>query len=138
MSAMLALTDWPRLFGLPTNTVKGICPISGLFDLRPFPHTWLAPKLQLTPEEVDCNSPLFLLHQPAAPMLIAYGADETSEFHRQAAEMHKGCVKAEISSSLLPILGCGHSRVINGLVDPGSVLCRAIAKHVEDTTNSVG
>lgn len=136
LAAMLALTDWAGLFGLPNDLVKGICPISGLFDLRPFPHTWLAPKLRLTSDEISKNSPLFFVRPQAAPMLLSYGAEEPSEFHRQSAEMRGACEKAGVRASLLPVPGVGHTSVINGLADPGSVLCHAIANHVEETTKA--
>ena len=48
LTAMLALTDWEGDYALPADIIKGGCPISGLFDLRPFPYTYLQPKLQLT------------------------------------------------------------------------------------------
>ena len=48
LTAMLLTTDWEGDYGLPKDIVKGACAISGLFDLSPFPYTFLQPKLQLT------------------------------------------------------------------------------------------
>ena len=39
---------------------KGAVPISGLFDLAPFPYTYLQPAIQLTWEQVRSASPLLL------------------------------------------------------------------------------
>ncbi len=136
LSAMLTLTNWPDRYTLPADVIKGICPISGLFDLEPFPHTWLQQKLCLTPEEVKDNSPTVQLRVPAAPMLIIWGAGESEEFHRQSEKLHARCVALGISSHLLPIEGTYHSTVINGLADPRSEISKAIAEHVEETCRS--
>ena len=68
LTAMLALTDWEADYGLPTDIVKGGCPISGLFDLRPFPYTFLQPKLQLTWDQVLRNSPILRIPDAAPPV----------------------------------------------------------------------
>lgn len=133
LSAMLTLVDWPKRYNLPANVIKGICPISGLFDLEPFPYTWLQSKLRLTQEEVRENSPTTLLRAPAAPMLIVWGAGESEEFHRQSQDLHKRCVELGITARPIAIAGAFHNTVINGLADPQSEICRAIIGHIDET-----
>ncbi|WP_043529650.1 alpha/beta hydrolase [Litchfieldella xinjiangensis] len=81
--AMLAATDWEGVFGLPSTLIKGTLAISGLYDLRPFPYSWLQPKLQLTGREVANYSPLFLSPRVAAPVHLTAGSRESEEFTRQ-------------------------------------------------------
>ena len=128
LAAMLALTDWDARFGLPADAIKGICPISGLFDLAPFPHTWLQPKLRLTTMDIAENSPILLPGPLLVPALITLGADETPEFHRQAASMHERYTELGVASRLLALDGCLHNSAIDGLSDPDSQLMLAIVE----------
>ena len=83
LAAMLLSTDWRGVYGLPDELIGGALCISGLFDLRPFPWSWLQPKLQLSGRDVNDYSPLFLpCRVPAAVQLVA-GSEESSEFARQ-------------------------------------------------------
>lgn len=83
LCAMLLATDWEGVFGLPEDLIKGVLAISGLYDLRPFPYSWLQPKLQLTGREVAKYSPLFLAPRVKAPVLLTAGGKESEEFARQ-------------------------------------------------------
>lgn len=83
LTAMLLATDWQGAYGLPDDTIDGALCVSGLFDLRPFPWSWLQPKLQLTGRDVADYSPLFLPCRVPAPVVLAAGAEESAEFERQ-------------------------------------------------------
>src|SRR5437762_14384571 len=82
---MLAITDWPGEYGLPGDVIKGGISISGVFDLRPFRYSWLQPKLLLTLDVIEQQSPLFHIpsQAPLPPLLLlTLGGDESAEFHR--------------------------------------------------------
>ncbi|RUR42342.1 alpha/beta hydrolase [Vreelandella populi] len=83
LSAMLVSTDWEGSFGLPNQLIRGALCISGLYDLRPFPWSWLQPKLQLSGRDVQEFSPLWLPCRVTAPMQLAVGGQEPEEFERQ-------------------------------------------------------
>lgn len=83
LCAMLMATDWQRMFGLPDKVIQGALAISGLYDLRPFPYSWLQPKLQLTGREIMNYSPLFLPPRVQAPVILTAGGEEPAEFERQ-------------------------------------------------------
>ncbi|MGO3058223.1 alpha/beta hydrolase [Halomonas sp. AOP43-A1-21] len=83
LSAMLVATDWEGGFGLPNQLIRGALCISGLYDLRPFPWSWLQPKLQLSGRDVQEFSPLWLPCRVSAPMQLAVGGQEPAEFERQ-------------------------------------------------------
>ena len=81
---MLLTSEWEKDYGLPVNLINGFLPVSGLFDLAPFPFSWLQPELQLTSEEVIRNSPLLLKPVYSPPVIVAVGEDESQEFQRQS------------------------------------------------------
>lgn len=83
LCAMLILTDWKGTFGLPNQLIRGALCVSGLYDLRPFPWSWLQPKLQLTGRDVQDFSPLNLPCQVDAPIKLVAGVLESEEFERQ-------------------------------------------------------
>ncbi len=125
--AMLLATDWGGDYGLPAEVIKSATVISGLFDLAPFPYTFLQPKLQLTWDQVRRNSPI--LHVPAAapPILVAYGEDETDEFKRQSEGFLGAWKENGLSGERLVLAGKNHYDVIDGFLDPASPLLSGIS-----------
>lgn len=83
LCAMLMSTDWEGSFGLPNQLIRGALCVSGLYDLRPFPWSWLQPKLQLSGRDVQEFSPLWLPCRVSAPIKLVAGALESDEFARQ-------------------------------------------------------
>jgi arylformamidase len=125
---MLAITDWEGEYGLPANIIKGGIPISGLFDLRPFRYSWLQPKLLLTHEVIEQQSPLFHIPEDGSgiPMLVTLGGDESAEFHRQSAEFIERWRASGAKAKLFDQPGKDHITAIAGFEDPQSPLCRAV------------
>jgi len=131
--AMLLATDWEGVYGLPAGIIKGATAISGLFDLAPFPYTFLQPKVQLTWDQVRRNSPILHLPDPqggAPPLLVAYGEDETDEFRRQSEEFFAAWKAKGLEGQLLALPGKNHFDVIDGFLDAASPLCSEILRRV--------
>ena len=131
LTAMLALTDWEADYGLPADIVKGGCPISGLFDLRPFPYTYLQPKLQLTWDQVLRNSPILQIPDAAPPLLVTYGDEETSELRRQSDDFLAAWRSRGLRGEHLPQPGKDHFSAIDGFLDASSPLCSTILEQME-------
>lgn len=130
LTAMLLSTDWERDYGLPGDVIKGACAISGLFDLAPFPYTFLQPKLQLTWDQVSRNSPILHLPDDAPPLLVAYGEDETAEFRRQSEEFLAAWKSKGLPGDLLPLPDANHYDVLEGFLDPESPLCSTLLERI--------
>ncbi len=128
LTAMLLSTDWGTTYDLPANTLAGGCAISGLFDLQPFPHTFLQPVLQLSPAEVERNSPLFHIPDQAAPLIVSYGSLETAEFQRQSRDFLVAWRAKGLEGRELPLTGKHHFNVIDGFERADSPLCQALLK----------
>lgn len=124
--AMLLATDWEGEYGLPNDVVKGCTAISGLFDLAPFPYTFLQPRLQLGWDQALRNSPILHIPDAAPPLLVAYGEDETDEFKRQSEEFLATWRASGLDTERLILRGKNHYEVIDGFLDAESPLCSAI------------
>ena len=135
LAAMLATTDWEGGYGLPGDLIKGCAPISGLFDLAPFPYTYLQPQLQLTWGDVLDYSPIRNLTTVAdtrlPPMLVSYGGEETTELRRQSDDFLDAWKSAGLQGELLPQPGKDHFSAISGFLEPGSPLCAAILEQIQ-------
>ena len=86
--AMLLATNWTAFAsGLPRDIVKSGYAISGLFDLEPIRLSYLNEVLAMDEAVAARNSPVRLAYPVEAPLLIAVGALESEEYHRQAQAM---------------------------------------------------
>jgi arylformamidase len=128
--AMLLATDWEGEYGLPGDVIKGATAISGLFDLAPFPYTFLQPKLQLTWDQVLKHSPILHIPDSAPPLLVVYGEDETHEFKRQSEEFFDAWKKKGLEGGCLVLPAKNHFDVIDGFLDAGSPLCSAVLEQM--------
>ncbi len=127
---MLAATDWPREYGLPANLIRAGIPISGVFDLRPLHYSWLQPKILLTHEVIERESPCLHVPTNGWPMLVAVGGAESKEFQRQSSEYHEALVAGGTKSRLYIAPDHNHFTIIEALADPDSVMCREIVQFV--------
>lgn len=96
-TAVLLDTDWAGVYGLPEDTIRGGCAISGLFDIRPLRNTFLQPSLQLTGDQVIKYSPILDLPASAPPLLVTHGGRQTDEFDRQSKGFYDAWVAAGLT-----------------------------------------
>ena len=133
LTAMLMATDWAGAWGLPPDVVKSGCAISGLFDLAPFEHSWLQPKLKLNAGEIERNSPILHIPQSAGPLIVTLGGNESAEFHRQSQDFLAAWTRAGLEGAYLDLPGLNHFTVLEGYMDRRSPLCSAILRQIEET-----
>ncbi len=126
LTGMLLSTDWEKNYGLPPNLIKGFLPVSGLFDLKPFPFSWLQPKLLLTSEQVLRNSPVFLKPMYSPHVMVAVGADESDEFQRQSKNYTIFLQKHGVPAEYLSMPGKNHFNIIHDFLGDGGLLCKKI------------
>ena len=126
LTGMLLSTDWEKNYGLPPNLIKGFLPVSGLFDLKPFPFSWLQPKLLLTSEQVLRNSPVFLKPVYTPNVMVAVGADESDEFQRQSKNYTIFLQKHGVPAEYLSMPGKNHFNIIHDFLGDGGPLCKKI------------
>lgn len=107
--------------------VVGAVGVSGLYDLTPLQWSFLREEVGLKASDIEGHSPLALWSQPSADhVLVAVGAQETPEFHRQAhlfASTH--------GAKLLTVSETDHMTVLDALADPASALSLQIQSLIE-------
>lgn len=139
LAMMLALTDWSQYLTVKSNIIKGICAVSGIYDLTPIAQTYINKPLQFTSQEIIENSPLLFdlasnhttnIPLPDCKVILAYGDNETNEFKRQTNAMKQRLTEQNIHSSFTEIEGKNHFDVILDLSIPDSWLSQSVLKQM--------
>jgi arylformamidase len=135
LAAMAALADWP-LLGVPINPVRTLTFLSGVFDLRPLPLTYVNDALGLTVEDAMRNSPLLLVdgwEGELPPVLLAVGENETGEFKRQSAAFAEAVRLRGCAADLCEIPGRNHFDLVFDMLDPKTTLGAAMLERLSPT-----
>jgi len=125
LAAMMLAALWPVYDrSLPKDLYKGALAVSGVYDLRPLVQVdWLQGDLRLDEATALRLSPAFLPPATRAPLALAVGGLESSEFKRQNALLAQRW-KLVLSRDV-PMPGRDHFTVIDGLADRANPLFAA-------------
>lgn len=126
---MIALTDWST-YDLPPDVVKGATSISGCFDLEPISFSIPYKPLGWTHEQVERNSPLKLGTPYNMPFILALGAHETTEMHRQSQRYADLLQAAGIEHQYYSVAGHNHYSVLDAMEFDEHPLARAIFRQM--------
>ena len=127
LAANCLLTDWDEDYGLPPDFVRGALLVSGLYDLRPLPYTFVQPALQLTAAEIERYSPTLRVRGGLPPVIVSYGDQEPAEFQRQSIDFGRALGACGNSVALAPQPGRDHFSAMFDFEDGESSLMRALA-----------
>lgn len=121
LAAAVASGGWQGAAGLPAQPLRGVMPVSGLFELAPLASAHVQDWMRFSPQEIADCSPL--RHPPAAPLpaVVALAEAETPGFHRQSAAYAQA-----LGVPLLTVPGRNHFDVVLDWTDPDSTLSRAL------------
>lgn len=128
--AMLMATDWTSLAGLPRDVIKAGCGISGLYDLEPIRLCYLNDVLKLSEEDARRHSPLLLAPVSRRPLLLALGALEGPEYHRQTDDLARAWRGHRVPVEVMDMAEHHHFSIVAELVDPASPLSRALLRQM--------
>jgi len=125
LAAMMLAALWPVYDrSLPKDLYKGALAVSGVYDLRPLVQVdWLQGDLRLDEATALKLSPAFLPLATRAPLTLAVGGLESSEFKRQNALLAQRW--KPVLSRDVPMPGRDHFTVIDGLADSANPLFAA-------------
>jgi arylformamidase len=125
LAAMALATDWTA-FGLPADLVKGVCAISGVFDLEPIRLCYLNDVLRLDAGQARRNSPVLLPPRAFCPVMLTVGERETEAFHRQSGAYADALRRANLACELTVQPGLDHFAIVMAMTDAANPAVRAI------------
>jgi len=126
LAGAVLTTDWAGDYGLPGDLVKGGLCISGMFDLRPVRLSWRNSYLNLTDASERALSPIRHIAKLTAPVVIAYGSEETPEFQRQSREFAAAVQATGQSVELLTARGYNHFEILSTFANPFGFVGHAV------------
>lgn len=109
-----------------THFIKGMCLLSGLYNLIPIQLSNRNEILQMDTATAIRNSPVYSTAVNTCPLLIAAGAAETAEFKAQSQEFWQSSLKKATPADLLLLDGLHHFSIPNAFVDADSALHKAM------------
>ncbi len=135
LAGVLLTTDWPRMFGLPADVIKGGVCCSGLYDLHPARLSARSNYVKFTDEMEQALSPQRHLQHLNAPLVLAYGTLETPEFQRQTRDFAAAVKAAGKPVELLVGEGYNHFEILETLSSPYGLLGRAALAQIRRGTS---
>lgn len=111
------------LHAFASVTPSAIVSLSGVFDLAPLLHTSMNNNIRLKAETVASLDLLQDKPKTRVPMLLAVGAEESEEFHRQSAALAKSW---ELRTQVMSVPGVNHFTIADEFATAGSELHEAV------------
>jgi arylformamidase len=111
-----------------TAGIKGVCTISGLFNLIPIQLSNINDVLKMDNETAIRNSPVFKEPVSSCPLIIAVGGAETNEFLDQSRELNSKWKNKTTSAELMILPGLNHFSILDSFCDANSLLHKSMCK----------
>lgn len=129
------VTDWQKDFGLPANIIKGGLVISGMYDLKAVRLSKRSKYVNFTDEIEEALSSQRHLDKLNAPVIVAYGSQETPEFQRQSREFAAAVKAVGKPVELIVGEGFNHFEMQETIGNPYGIGGRAALKMMGLSTN---
>ena len=126
LAAMMFAVDW-SLYGVPATHLSGGIALSGLFDLDPIRQCEMNDVLALSADDVQTWSPARLFPRVAAPLILAAGARESGEFHRQMAVLAGAPGWEEVVKAIVSLPDRHHFDLLDDFLDLQGPLWQLLA-----------
>ena len=127
LAAMLIIGGNPESNSI---SLKGICAISGIYNLIPIQLSKINTVLKMDKVMAKSNSPAFFTPLISCPLLITVGAQETEEFKDQSKELYRNW-QNKIKSTHIELAGLNHFSILDSLCHTDSLLHKAVCKLME-------
>ena len=128
LAGCVLVTDWEKDFGLPPDIIKGGLLISGMYDLKPVRLSKRSEYVKITDEIEETLSSQRHIDRLNAPIIVAYGTQETPEFQRQNREFAAAVKAAGKPAELIVGEGFNHFEMQETLGNPYGIGGRAALK----------
>jgi len=133
LASVILTTDWTKDLGLPADVVKGGLCCSGMYDLKAVRLSARSTFVKFTDEMEDALSPQRHLDRLRAPLILAYGTQESPEFQRQGRDFAAVVRAAGKPLELLVGDGYNHFEIIETLANPYGLLGSAMLEQMKLT-----
>jgi arylformamidase len=127
---MALATDWSA-FGAPDDVIKGVCAISGLYDLEPVQRVFINKELRMTPEQAVRNSPLLHMPKRPVPLIMAVGALESDEWRRQTSDYVAAFRSRGWPVEHIVVSGHDHYSILEPFENPKQPLHAAVLRQMK-------
>ncbi|HEX9663899.1 MAG TPA: alpha/beta hydrolase [Candidatus Binatia bacterium] len=131
LAGVTLVTDWVNDYGLPPDVIKGGLLVSGMYDLKPVRLSKRSEYVKFTDEIEEKLSSQRHLDKLNAPVIIAYGTQETPEFQRQSREFAAAVKAAGKPVELIVGEGFNHFEMQETFANPYSIAGRAALKMMQ-------
>jgi len=128
LTGCVLVTDWQKDFGLPANIIKSGLVVSGMYDLKPVRLSKRSKYVNFTDEIEAALSSQRHLDKLNAPIIVAYGNQETPEFQRQGRDFAAAVKAAGKPVELIVGEGFNHFEMQETLGNPYGIAGRAALK----------
>jgi arylformamidase len=127
LCGVASVTDWPSL-GVSADGIKGWHCMSGLFDMKPVRLSARSSYVKFTDATEDAMSSQRHLAKINAPVVVAYGTNETPEFQRQSRDFAAALKAAGKQVELIEGPNFNHFEMCESLGNPYGPNGRAALK----------
>ena len=110
------------------HAIKGVCAISGLFNLMPVQLSDINDVIQMNKAMAVKNSPAFLRPPETGNLLLTVGGVETAEFKDQSNELYNNWKNKISSIEMLHLPRLHHFSIVDSIHDSNSLLHTAMRK----------
>ena len=131
LAGVTLVTDWVNDHGLPPDVIKGGLLVSGMYDLKPVRLSKRSEYVKFTDEIEEKLSSQRHLDKLNAPVIIAYGTQETPEFQRQSREFAAAVKAAGKPVELIVGDGFNHFEMQETFANPYGIAGRATLKMMQ-------
>jgi arylformamidase len=125
LAGVTLVTDWVNDYGLPADIIKGGLLVSGMYDLKPVRLSKRSEYVNFTDEIEEKLSSQRHLDRLNAPIVVAYGTQETPEFQRQGRDFAAAVKAAGKPVELIVGEGLNHFEMQETFGNPYGLAGRA-------------
>jgi arylformamidase len=114
LCAMALAHDWTKR-GLPPDFITGATLLTGVYDLEPLLHISVNELVQLAPDRVRHNSPIYHPPRLKVPLLMQVGGAEPAGWQAQTLEFAEVCRAAGCAVEVFVLPGETHFSILRSL-----------------------
>jgi arylformamidase len=131
LAGVALITDWAGELGLPADVIKGGFCISGMYDLAPVRLSKRSSYVKFDDAMVAALSAIRHIDKLRAPLVVAYGSNETPEFQRQPRDFAAAVTAAGKPIELIVADHYNHFEILETLASPYGLLGAAALRQMQ-------